>query len=70
MFAARRDQPVGNQHKGPLTECYAIVRASPAKLLEHTRQAEFGPQAARREYRSPAQASSALLFSLRGFSVC
>src|SRR5215469_3956998 len=53
MFAAWRDQPIGNQDKGSLTECYAVVPATPAELLEHARQAEFGPQAARNEYRSP-----------------
>jgi hypothetical protein len=28
VFAARRDQPIGNQHKGSITEGYAIVAAA------------------------------------------
>jgi hypothetical protein len=53
VFAARRDEPIGNQHEASLAECYAVVPATPAEPLEHARQAEFGPQAARDQDRPP-----------------
>src|SRR5215813_14130818 len=53
VFAARRDEPIGNQHKGSITEGCAIVAATPAGAVKHARQAEFDPQAARDKYWAP-----------------
>jgi len=57
MLAGRRRQPIGHQHKSPITQPHRLAAIGPRELVECRVEAEIAPHPARRQQRPPVPRS-------------
>ena len=53
MLAARRRQPIGHQHQGPIAQPHCLAAIAPREPVEYGVEAEFAPHPTGRQHRTP-----------------
>ena len=53
MLAARRGEPIGDQHQRPIAQAHHLAAITLRQLIERAVEAKLAPQRTRRQHRSP-----------------